>query len=94
MNPTHPAGPTHPDDDLPCREVVDLVTAYLEGALPPDVQAGVDTHLEVCPGCRTLLAQWRTVIALAGRLTEDDVETADELTRDRLLSTFRALRRR
>ena len=41
-----------------------------------------------------MLAQWRTIIALAGRLTEADVDNTDEITRDRLISTIRGLRRR
>lgn len=89
MNTTVP-----PDDDLPCTELVQLITAYLDGALPPDVRTEVDRHLQGCAGCGTAIDQWRTVIALAGRLTEADVQTTDELTRDRLLSLCRGLRRR
>lgn len=89
MNPTDPR-PT----DLPCTELVQLVTAYLDDALPADVRAEIDEHLEGCQGCRNVVAQWRTVVALAGRLTEADVQDTDELERDRLLSTIRGLRRR
>jgi len=83
-----------PAADLPCEEFVQLVTAYLENALPGDVRARVDEHLDRCPGCRNVLAQWRTVIDLAGQLTAADVESTDELSRDRLLSLFQGLRRR
>jgi anti-sigma factor RsiW len=89
MNPAEPPG-----SDMPCRELVRLITAYLDDALPEDAGADIDSHLDSCAGCRNVLAQWHTVIALAGRLTEADVEHTDELARDRLLSTFRALRRR
>lgn len=80
--------------DMPCKEVVDLLTAYLDGALPDDVRAQVDEHLDGCGGCQNVLAQWRTIIALAGRLTEADVDNTDEITRDRLISIVRRLRRR
>lgn len=80
--------------DLACREFVELVTAYLDDALPAATRAEVDDHLEVCAGCRNVLAQWRTVIDLTGSLTEADVAQTDELTRDRLMSTFRTIRRR
>lgn len=79
---------------MACKDVVELITAYLHGALPDDVHAEVDDHLAGCDGCQNVLAQWRTIIALAGRLTEDDVDNADEITRDRLRSTIRGLRRR
>ena len=86
------AGP--PDDDVSCQELVQLITAYLEDELPEDMRAGVDQHLDHCAGCRNVLAQWRTVITLAGQLTEADVAGTDRVTRDRLLSLLRGLRRR
>jgi anti-sigma factor RsiW len=88
-NPDHPA-----DSDLACKDFVELVTAYLDDALPGDVRADIDEHLDVCDGCQNVLAQWRKVVDLAGQLTEADVDNTDELGRDRLISTFRGLRRR
>jgi len=79
---------------MTCQDVVQLITAYLDGDLPDDMRADVDEHLDGCDGCRNVLAQWRTIIALAGRLTEADVDNTDEITRDRLISTIRGLRRR
>jgi anti-sigma factor RsiW len=79
---------------LSCAEFVDLVTAYLDRTLPEDVAAGVDEHLSGCGGCRAALAQWRAVIDLTGDLTEADVARADPLATDRLMTTFRRLRRR
>lgn len=85
----HPAG-----EDQACRDFVQLVTAYLDDALPADVRAAIDEHLAVCQGCRNVLDQWRTVVDLTGQLTAADVEATDELTRDRLHTTFRRIRRR
>jgi anti-sigma factor RsiW len=82
------------DDDLECKDFVELVTAYLDDELPEDVRERVDEHLGTCDGCQNVLAQWRTIIALAGRLTADDVDNTDEITRDRLISIMRGLRRR
>jgi anti-sigma factor RsiW len=80
--------------DVACKEFVALITAYLDGALPDDVRTRVEEHLDSCDGCQNVLAQWRTIIALAGRLTEADVNNTDEITRDQLLSIVRGLRRR
>jgi anti-sigma factor RsiW len=80
--------------DMACKDVVELITAYLDGTLPDDVRTQVVTHLAGCDGCQNVLAQWRTVMDLAGRLTEDDVDNTDEITRDRLISIVRGLRRR
>lgn len=95
MTADHPLHSDRPaDSDLACKELVELITAYLDGALPEDLRTRVDQHLDMCDGCQNVLGQWRTVIALAGRLSAADVESTDELTRDRLISTCRGLRRR
>jgi anti-sigma factor RsiW len=72
---------------LTCRELVELVTDYLEGALPPEDRSRFEAHLAGCRGCRTYLRQMRQTIRLAGRLTEDAVPAAAER---RLLRAFRA----
>jgi anti-sigma factor RsiW len=46
-------------DDLPCQQLVELVTDYLEERLPPAERARFDAHLEICSGCRTYLEQMR-----------------------------------
>ena len=87
--------PRHPNgEDLQCVEFVELITGYLEDALPDDLRARVEAHLETCPGCPNAIEQLRTVIDLTGRLSESDLEDLDPLQRQALLSTFRRLRRR
>jgi hypothetical protein len=49
-------------DGLTCREFVELVTDYLEDALPPEVRARVQAHVDVCDGCRLYLGQMRLTI--------------------------------
>jgi anti-sigma factor RsiW len=58
---------------LSCREVVDLLSDYLEDVLPAPIRARVDAHLETCPDCTAYVAQLRTTIGLLGRLREEDV---------------------
>ena len=77
-------------DDLPCRDVVELVTDYLEGALTPEGQAAVERHLIICDGCAGYLDQMREVIRLTGELRSDDVP-ADVL--EALTAAFRSLPR-
>jgi anti-sigma factor RsiW len=75
--------------DLPCNQFVELVTDYLDGTLDAELVARIDAHLEVCPGCRSVLAQWREIIRLSGRLAETDVdETAPDVRAD-LMAAFR-----
>ena len=48
--------------ELTCRELVELVTDYLEGALTPEERARVDDHLDACAGCRAYLAQMEATL--------------------------------
>ena len=84
------AGP----DDLACIDLVNTVTEYLDGELDESQRARIERHLEVCDGCRAALDQFQAVIHLVGRLTPTDVARIDALTRDRLMATLRAARRR
>jgi anti-sigma factor RsiW len=59
--------------DLPCQEVVEMVTDYLEGALPAADRSRFETHLAGCPHCTEYLAQMRETIRLAGRITQEDL---------------------
>jgi predicted MFS family arabinose efflux permease len=53
--------------DIACRELVALITDYLDGILPAGWRAGLDRHLADCDGCTTYLEQIRvTIDALAG----------------------------
>jgi anti-sigma factor RsiW len=58
---------------LVCRESVELVTDYLEGALSQAQRRRFEAHLESCLDCPEYLAQMRAVIALAGSITPDDL---------------------
>ena len=71
---------------LVCREVVELMTDYLEGTLSPRARARFDEHLAGCEGCTEYLAQLRAQIRMSGRLSET---TLDPVFRDRLLRAFR-----
>lgn len=50
-----------------CRELVELVTAYLDDALRPEQRASVEAHLAKCDGCRGYLEQFRATIAVIRR---------------------------
>jgi predicted anti-sigma-YlaC factor YlaD len=50
---------------ISCRELVELVTDYLDGALTRDESARMDKHLEVCGPCVEYVEQVRTTGRLA-----------------------------
>jgi anti-sigma factor RsiW len=61
---------------LACQEVVELVTDYLEDALPAADRRRLDAHLADCPHCTEYLAQMRETIRLTGRLAPEDLSPA------------------
>jgi anti-sigma factor RsiW len=61
----------HPHDDVACIEEVELITDYLEGALPDADRRRLEAHLETCPGCTEYLEQMRTVAGSLGGLRAD-----------------------
>ncbi|MBS1891514.1 MAG: zf-HC2 domain-containing protein [Actinobacteria bacterium] len=64
-----------------CREVVELVTDYLEGSLSRAERRRFEAHLADCPHCTEYLAQIRETIRLTGRLEAGDLpaEMRDDL---------------
>jgi predicted anti-sigma-YlaC factor YlaD len=76
--------------DLTCREVVELVTDYLEGALSPGDRLDFERHLVWCSWCRDYLDQMRASVELTGKA--DDTEPPSPL-REQLLEAFRDWKR-
>jgi anti-sigma factor RsiW len=53
---------------MTCREVVELVTEYLEGGLPDEERWRFEAHLHRCEACVRYLEQIRQTVRLVGRL--------------------------
>jgi anti-sigma factor RsiW len=66
---------------LTCRELVELVSDYLEGALAPADHARFETHIAGCGNCAAYLRQMRETVTLVGTLPADALspEAEDEL---------------
>lgn len=71
--------------ELSCKELVELVTDYLEGALSPDERARFGAHLGECRGCTAHVEQLRDTVRVAGTLAEESLSPA---ARDSLLAAF------
>jgi anti-sigma factor (TIGR02949 family) len=55
------------EKEMACKELVDVLTDYLDGNLPPDDRQRLEAHLDECPYCVDYLAQMKeTVDALGG----------------------------
>lgn len=79
-----------PADDLACSEEVEIITDYLEGALPEAEARRLERHLETCPGCVEYVEQMRTLADSLGGLREDEIPAE---MRAALLESFRGFHR-
>lgn len=75
---------------MTCEELVELVTAYLDGALAEPDRRAFEEHLALCPGCERYLTQFETTIALLGALPAESLSAP---VRERLLQAFAEWRR-
>jgi anti-sigma factor RsiW len=76
-------------EQLSCRELVELVTDYLENTLAADERARFDDHLGRCDGCAEYLRQMRRTIELTGTLSPESLSPEAERA---LLHAFRGWR--
>lgn len=73
-------------EELSCKELVELVTDYLEEKLSSLEQTRFEAHLATCRGCRAYLSQMRQTIKLTGHLSEDSIQLQAQ---QKLLQAFR-----
>ena len=76
---------------MTCRELVEVVTDYLDGTLPDDERRRFEVHLAECRYCVTYLEQMRQTIETLGELKPESI--APE-TRADILEAFRGWRDR
>lgn len=69
-----------------CRQAVEMMTAYLDGALPPRQRRDLEHHLGVCPHCAEYLTQLKATIRATGRI---DAAQLSPQVRRALIDLFR-----
>ncbi|MEP6894730.1 MAG: zf-HC2 domain-containing protein [Chloroflexota bacterium] len=74
------------EEQMTCKELVELVTEYIEGTLPDDVRVRVENHLLTCNGCTNYVEQMRQTIRLTGQIREENLSPEQK---DDLLKLFR-----
>jgi anti-sigma factor RsiW len=73
---------------MTCRELAELVTAYLDGSMPAGERLRFQLHLALCSNCRAHLDQMRRTIEATGRVPDLET-TAPEPVQEELLAHFR-----
>ena len=77
-------------EHITCQEVVELVTEYLDRALPSDEATRFEQHINFCDGCIVYVEQMRSTVAAVGHVREEDVPPE---AKERLMAAFREWRR-
>lgn len=73
--------------EMTCQELVELVTDYLEDALPSLARQRFEAHIAECSACQVYLDQVRRTISLLGRPSSAQLA---EVERAELLILFRS----
>jgi predicted anti-sigma-YlaC factor YlaD len=77
------------DIEMACKELVEVVTDYLEDAIAPDERRRFEEHLRECPYCIEYLDQMRELAGGLGGLRD---ETIAPERRAAVVAAFRELR--
>ena len=75
--------------EMRCRELVEVITEYLEGTLPAEDRGRFERHLAACDGCQAYLDQMRQTIRAIGHLPPESISPEAERA---LLEAFRGWR--
>jgi anti-sigma factor RsiW len=70
---------------LSCKELVELVTDYLDEVLDETTRARFEAHIDGCDGCTTYVEQMRETIRLVGHLEETQLSAP---ARSTLMAAF------
>lgn len=77
-----------------CREIADFLDDYVSGAMPAQLRAEFDYHLELCPNCQRYLASYRETIALGRRAFDDEAAPARNAMPEDLVQAILAAQRK
>jgi anti-sigma factor RsiW len=79
------------NDEFSCQEMTEVVSNYLDDALPPDEQQRFERHLSYCAGCTTYVEQMRETIRQTGLIPRED--SLAPALRDEIVARFRTWKR-
>jgi anti-sigma factor RsiW len=74
---------------MSCKELVEVITEYLEGTLAAEDRARFERHRAGCDGCKAYLDQMRATIRALGHLPPESLSPEAERA---LLAAFRGWR--
>jgi putative zinc finger protein len=82
---------TKPLTDKTCKQIADLVLAYLNDELGPRLKLDFEQHLEICPDCVSFLKTYKRTVAATGSV---DAIAMPAKVRNNILTFLRKRMRR
>jgi len=79
------------NEEFKCQEMIEVVTSYLESALPPIERERFERHLSYCAGCSTYVDQMRETITQTGNVQRE--ESLPPALKERIVAQFRTWKR-
>jgi anti-sigma factor (TIGR02949 family) len=79
------------NNEFSCQEMIEVVTNYLDDALPPDDQQRFERHLSYCAGCSTYVDQMRETIRQTSMVPRE--ESLPPSLREEIVAQFRTWKR-
>ena len=72
--------------EFSCQEMIEVVTNYLDDALPPDERQQFERHLSYCAGCGTYVDQMRETIRQTSMVPRE--ESLPPALREEIVAQF------
>ena len=79
-------------NEFSCQEMTEVVTDYLDEALPADDQQRFERHLTYCAGCSTYTEQIRETIKQTSMIPRE--QSLPIALREEIIAQFRSWKRR
>jgi anti-sigma factor RsiW len=70
-----------------CQEMTEVITDYLDDALPPEEQERYERHLTYCAGCNRYTEQMRETVRQTGMVPRE--QSLAPALRDEIIAKFR-----
>lgn len=68
---------------MTCEELIEFLSDYLNGELPPDVVTAFEEHLAICPDCVAYIDSYQKTIDLAkDAILNPETPVPDEVPED------------
>ena len=78
-------------NEFSCQEMIEVITSYLEDAMPSAARERFERHISYCAGCRAYVDQMRETIEQTGMVPRE--ESLPPALREEIVAQFRNWKR-